>query len=351
VSDHHPQNRPGLLRRAITQPVSAVADAVVPALVDAVDLNQTLGRVDVNDLADRVDVDELLSRVDLDELLSRVDVDALLDRIDLDRVLDRVDLQRLIDRVDVESVIDRVDVNALVNRVDLDKVLESVDIDALLARSTGGMFKRFIDLIRRMVVGLDIISMRIIDRFRLHKDRPRPLGPQKLVSEAGTSGVSGRYAGPVTRLLAFAIDVGVVLGLFGMLTALVTYLVKLVSGYQLSDNSIWWTIALLAFAFLYGWVGLTVSGRTIGKWILGLRVMATDGSTLPPHSAPVRMLALPLSFILLIGLIMGVVDRRGRTLHDLIAHTCVVYDWGDRRAEMPGPLHHFLARRGALEVR
>ena len=35
---------------------------------------------------------------------------------------------------------------------------------------------------------------------------------------------------------------------------------------------------------------------------------------------------------------MIVVQREHRSLHDLIARTCVVYDWGDRSAEMPGPL-------------
>jgi hypothetical protein len=35
-------------------------------------------------------------------------------------------------------------------------------------------------------------------------------------------------------------------------------------------------------------------------------------------------------------------DHRG--LHDVIAATAVVYDWGDRQAEMPGPLADFLHR-------
>ena len=45
-----------------------------------------------------------------------------------------------------------------------------------------------------------------------------------------------------------------------------------------------------------------------------------------------------------IGLFMIVVQREHRSLHDLIAKTCVVYDWGDRSAEMPGPLSEFLNR-------
>ena len=59
----------------------------------------------------------------------------------------------------------------------------------------------------------------------------------------------------------------------------------------------------------------------------------------------VRTLAFPLSVLFFgIGLLMIVVQREHRSLHDLIAKSCVVYDWGDRSAEMPGPLSDFLNR-------
>jgi hypothetical protein len=44
-----------------------------------------------------------------------------------------------------------------------------------------------------------------------------------------------------------------------------------------------------------------------------------------------------------------VVQREHRALHDLIAGTAVVYDWGSRTAELPGPLSEFLARRAGVE--
>ena len=47
----------------------------------------------------------------------------------------------------------------------------------------------------------------------------------------------------------------------------------------------------------------------------------------------VRTLAFPLSVLFLgIGPLMIVEQREHRSLHDLIAKTCVVYDWGDRSA-------------------
>jgi uncharacterized RDD family membrane protein YckC len=39
------------------------------------------------------------------------------------------------------------------------------------------------------------------------------------------------------------------------------------------------------------------------------------------------------------------VGRNRRALHDLIAGTAVVYDWGDRPAQMPAPLSSFIADR------
>ena len=59
----------------------------------------------------------------------------------------------------------------------------------------------------------------------------------------------------------------------------------------------------------------------------------------------VKTLAFPLSVLFFgIGPLMIVVEREHRSLHDMIAKTCVVYDWGDRSAEMPGPLSEFLNR-------
>jgi uncharacterized RDD family membrane protein YckC len=59
----------------------------------------------------------------------------------------------------------------------------------------------------------------------------------------------------------------------------------------------------------------------------------------------VRTLALPLTVLFFgIGLVVIVVQREHRSLHDIIAKTCVVYDWGDRSAEIPGPLADFLNR-------
>ena len=76
-------------------------------------------------------------------------------------------------------------------------------------------------------------------------------------------------------------------------------------------------------------------------------MVSADGSPLTVRQAFVRTVAFPLSALLFgIGFLMILVQREHRALHDLIAGTCSVYDWGERAAEMPGPLSAFLARQG-----
>lgn len=73
---------------------------------------------------------------------------------------------------------------------------------------------------------------------------------------------------------------------------------------------------------------------------VGIRVVATDGSELPPGRSFVRAVALALGFATLgIGLLWALIDRRRRALHDVLAGSAVVYDWDARAARL-----RFLAR-------
>jgi uncharacterized RDD family membrane protein YckC len=111
-----------------------------------------------------------------------------------------------------------------------------------------------------------------------------------------------------------------------------------------------WFAAYATWLFLYVFVALAIAGRTPGKGIIGLRVVTADGHPLPVRRAFWRTLALPLSVLLLgIGLLTIIFQREHRALHDLLAKTAVVYDWGDRAAELPGPLSDFLARQAGAE--
>ena len=337
--------------------------AVVNPVVEAVDVDHVVARVDVERVVNEVDIDGLVARVDLDAILARVDIDALLDRIDVNQLLRRIDVERLIDRVDVQSmigrvdvqsVIDRVDVNALVERIDVDALTAKLDIDALAARldvadlmsragideivsqATVGVSTRVLNMARRQIVALDLIVSGVVARFLR---RPRPSPPS-------TPSATGYVAGPVSRLLAYFVDIAVISVGFSLLMGVVTYLVNLFSGDRIdaAGPSWGWPYALgyATFAFFYWVIGLTIAGNSIGKGVLGLRVLGTDGRPIRGRQAIVRVVVYPFSFILGLGLLPIVTARSHRALHDKAAHTKVEYDWGDGDPTAHSPLSAWL---------
>jgi uncharacterized RDD family membrane protein YckC len=74
--------------------------------------------------------------------------------------------------------------------------------------------------------------------------------------------------------------------------------------------------------------GLT--GKTLGKWTTGLRIERTDASLPGIGWALLRhFVGYPVSFVLLgIGFLMAIVNPTGRALHDLIAGTVVIREYG-----------------------
>lgn len=363
--------------------VNALVERIdVDALLGRIDVNTLVGRVDLDTVLDRIDVDALLARIDLDKLVARLDLDAIVDRIDVERVVARVDLDAIVDRVDVErvvarvdldaaadridvervvarvdldAIVDRVDVDRVVARVDVDAIAASLDIDTIVARSTKGVFGRFIDLLRRQVVGLDEISMRTVSRLFRRDYDTLPAGPPLAVGaephdESET--MSGRYAGPISRLGALALDVFLISSTFTLLLAGISYLIDVLFGasIDLGDSGNWLAaVALLFYGFFYFWFSQALTGRTISQALVGLKVIRSDGKPLSPGAAAIRTIVLPFSFLFFgVGALMVLVDRRRRALHDVAAGSSVVYDWGDRPAALPAPITRFLDRRDAV---
>jgi uncharacterized RDD family membrane protein YckC len=158
----------------------------------------------------------------------------------------------------------------------------------------------------------------------------------------------GHYAGSVSRLLAYAIDLLVSSGVFTLALAAVSYVVQIVTGNQVSWNrqNIVVVILYVAWEFFYFGYSWAVSGRTLGMAVLGVRVVRADGAAAEPRRGVVRSLVFPLSFLLLgLGFLGILVQRERRALHDLIAGTAVVYSWDARGARL-----RFLAREAEQAV-
>ncbi|TIC88836.1 RDD family protein [Nocardioides sp. GY 10113] len=165
--------------------------------------------------------------------------------------------------------------------------------------------------------------------------------------------VSGRYAGGVSRAVSAAIDLGVVIGSYTVGVWVGRFLLDVLFGIGSSGASgLVATLALLGWAGLYLILTTAVAGKTVGKALVGLKVVRRDGGPLHSGQAVVRVLMLPISTSFFgAGLVLIVLRRDHRALHDLVARTAVVYDWGDRPAELPAPLSAYLSARAGTPER
>jgi len=145
------------------------------------------------------------------------------------------------------------------------------------------------------------------------------------------------YAGAVTRFVALAIDLVVIGLLFSLAGLVIEYVLSVLlrEPVRFAESSVAGRAALLVWAFFYMAYPLAVAGRTLGMAIVGVRVVRADGRDLDRRHAIVRVLALPLSFLLLgLGFVLILLRRDRRALHDLIASTAVVYAWDARAARL-----------------
>jgi uncharacterized RDD family membrane protein YckC len=157
--------------------------------------------------------------------------------------------------------------------------------------------------------------------------------------------LQGHYAGVVTRLVAFGIDVLVASAIFAICGRVVEYVLSAVLGRDdvaVSNAPVAGVIVMVLWALLYFAYPISAGGRTLGMAMVGLSVVARDGGGVSAGRAIVRTLCLPLSLAFVgIGLVMVLVNRERRSLHDLVAGTAVVYSWDARAARL-----RFLSREG-----
>ena len=134
---------------------------------------------------------------------------------------------------------------------------------------------------------------------------------------------TARPAGFWIRVGALVIDV--------MLLALVQSSLKFVAarvgGVDADDSSVFdptIVVFTVAFAGLYVTLLHAATGQTIGKLLVGARVVLDDGEPVPMGASLLRFLASFVSFATLgFGYLMAGLRRDKRALHDLIAGTRV----------------------------
>lgn len=158
-------------------------------------------------------------------------------------------------------------------------------------------------------------------------------GPPVIIRES----LQGKYAGFASRFAAFAVDVGITVGVYLLALAAISFAARVLTGKDITWNKgdIWVIIAYAVWAFIYFAHSWAASGRTAGMALFGVRVVRDDGTDASGRRAVVRALALPLSFLFLglgfVGILLG---NRRRALHDVIAGTAVIYWWDAQAARL-----------------
>ena len=148
-----------------------------------------------------------------------------------------------------------------------------------------------------------------------------------------------RPAGFWIRLVGFGVDLVIVMLAQFLLNVLAgrRWGVDVERSMTLQGAVVFFT---LVFAVLYPTVLYTLTGQTIGKLLVGVRVVATDGELLPPGAALLRAVVqwLTLPFMLGLGHVLAGLRKDKRALHDLIAGSRVDRVPSTRRAPAPvGP--------------
>jgi uncharacterized RDD family membrane protein YckC len=86
---------------------------------------------------------------------------------------------------------------------------------------------------------------------------------------------------------------------------------------------------------IWGWIGLatayfvvfhSLEGKTIGKWLLGLRVVTAERGTVTYRRALLRWIGMVAFAPVLLGFLWVLWSPEKRAWHDLLARTWVIRD-------------------------
>lgn len=153
----------------------------------------------------------------------------------------------------------------------------------------------------------------------------------------------GHYAGSVSRLAAYLIDLIVSSVLFELALTAISFVSSILTGRGVSwhRGSIVVIIVYVVWLFVYFGFAWSANGKTLGMSLLGVHVVRADGRRLEPWQGWLRSLMFPLGFLTLgLGFLGILLQREHRTLYDMISGTAIVYAWDARAARF-----RFLARQ------
>ena len=158
--------------------------------------------------------------------------------------------------------------------------------------------------------------------------------------------LQGNYAGAISRLVAFATDLGASWLVLVIFSAMITFTVRVIAGHtvHVPHYQIIAIVVAVAWGFIYFSYQWSLSGKTLGMALFGLKVVSAEGAEITSRQAVIRTITLPLSIVVFgLGLFGIVLRVDHRAWHDRFAKTCVIYDWDARSARL-----RWLARQSEL---
>ncbi|KAA0236287.1 MAG: hypothetical protein JJLCMIEE_00040 [Acidimicrobiales bacterium] len=160
---------------------------------------------------------------------------------------------------------------------------------------------------------------------------------QRLVDQVEARDWHGYYAGAVSRYAAWWVDgIASVLLFYAIVWFGILVLGLFDRDYEMPDAKTGvWAIVFSGWVLVYLWGCWTMWGKTVGKALLGLRVVRDDGGPLGPGRSAMRVIGYLVSAaVFMLGFIWIMFSKERRGWHDHIAKSAVVYDWDAR----PGAL-------------
>lgn len=149
----------------------------------------------------------------------------------------------------------------------------------------------------------------------------------------------GKRAGVVSRLLASAVDLVVVIGIIGagyLAVSMVMFLWDPSRFHFPALDRTWLLAAGGAVLFCYLSAAWAMTGRTPGDLLLGLRVVNYQGEPLRVAGAVLRA---ALCVVFPVGILWVAVSKANRSVADVVLRTSVIYAWGGGSARTIEPRH------------
>ena len=163
--------------------------------------------------------------------------------------------------------------------------------------------------------------------------------------------LQGYYAGFTSRAVAIIVDFAIIALVTAIVVAALSLFFSISSVQRFMDwlNSVlpgsisifdaltsppFGVIFFLLFEYAYFVFFFSTTGQTVGKAIMGLRVVTTDGKRMGVKRSFIRTLCYAISLAPLgLGFLWVLGEDRRRAWHDKIAHTYVLYVWDARYEE------------------